>query len=165
MVLAMDGDPELLFDADERNIPFVQLGQRASASADAYPQQVFDATVSFIAPSIDPQRGTIEVRLVVAKPLPAFLKPDMTVSIDLTVATKAQALILPAQAVRGAATRAPWVMTVESGRARRRPVTLGIRGEGTIEIASGLNEGAEVVLPEARPLAEGARVRATRVEP
>ena len=165
LVLAIDGDSELVFDADERNIPFIKLGQSATAAADAYPQQPFGAAVSFIAPSIDPQRGSIEVRLVVAKPAPPFLKPDMTVSIDLTVAAKPSVLLLPSTAVRGAATRSPWVMAVLSGRLQRRPVTLGIAGEGSVEIASGLGEGTDVVIPDGRPLREGRRVRATVVGP
>ena len=165
LVLAIDGDPQLVFDADERNIPFIEVGQSASAAADAYPQQPFGATVSFIAPSIDPQRGSIEVRLVVTKPAPSFLKPDMTVSVDLTVATKARVLVVPSSAVRGAATRSPWVMAVESGHLRRRPVTLGIAGDGSVEIASGIDEGATVLIPDGRPLAEGRRVRPTPVDP
>jgi len=165
LVLAIDGDAELVFDADERNIPFIKLGQVASAAADAYPQQPFGATVSFIAPSIDPQRGSIEVRLVVTKPPPPFLKPDMTVSVDLTVAAKHGALLVASSAVRGAATRSPSVMAVEAGRLRRRAVTLGITGEGAVELASGIDEGAEVVLPDGRALKEGRRVRATLVEP
>jgi len=165
LVLAIDEDPELVFAADERNIPFIKLRQSATVAADAYPQQPFGATVSFVAPSIDPQRGSIEVRLVVAKPPPPFLKPDMTVSVDLTVAAKQRALILASSAVRGAATPSPWVMAVEDGRLRRRPVTLGISGEGSVEIASGIDEGVRVMLPDGRPLAEGRRVRATQADP
>jgi len=165
IVLAVDADPELVFDADERNIPFIALGQRASAAADAYPQELFESRVDFVAPSVDPQRGTIEVRLAVAKPAPAFLKPDMTVSVDLIVASKSRALIAPSEAVQGASTRSPSVMIVERGRARRRAVTLGIRGEGATEIAAGVDEGAEVVLSDVRPIADGQRVRTVVQEP
>lgn len=161
MVLAADADTELVFQADERNLASLAVGQRARASADAYPQQVFDATVSYIAPSIDPQRGSVEVRLAVPAP-PAHLRPDMTVSIDLTVAGKPSALTVPSDAVRDAATPAPYVLAVEDGRVVRRDVELGIRGEGTTEIVTGLDEGSEAILPGGRPLAPGARVRPER---
>lgn len=161
MVLAADADVQLVFQADERNLAWIALGQAARASADAYPQEVFEARVSYIAPSIDPQRGSVEVRLEVPAP-PARLKPDMTVSIDLTVAAKPSALTVPSEAVRGAATPTPHVLTVEAGRVARRDVQLGIRGEGTIEIAAGLDEGAEVILPDGKRLAPGARVRPER---
>jgi HlyD family secretion protein len=161
MVLAAEADTELVFQADERNLAWLAIGQPARASADAYPQHVFDAKLSYIAPSIDPQRGSVEVRLAVPDP-PAHLRPDMTVSIDLTVAAKPSALTVASEAVRGAATPAPYVLTVEGGRVARRDVQLGIRGEGATEIAAGLDEGSEAILPDPRQLAPGARVRPER---
>ncbi len=163
MTLAADSDAQLVFEADERNLADIKLGQRARAAADAFPQQPFGAEVSYLAPSIDPQRGTVEVRLR-ALEAPAFLKPDMTVSIDLTVAAKQQAWVVPSEAVHGATTPSPWVLAVEGGRVARRTVALGIRGDGATEIASGLAEGAEVILPTGRRLAPGESVRPVREE-
>lgn len=161
LVLAGESASQLVFHPDERNLSLIALGQRARASADAYPQTVFDAEIGYIAPSIDASRGSVEVRLRVPEP-PPVLKADMTVSIDLTVAAKASALTIPSSAVRGAASRDPWVLTVEGGRIVRRSITLGIEGEGSVEIASGLDEGAEVVIDGGARLAPGARVRAER---
>lgn len=161
LVMAADAGVELVFEPDERNLAWIQLGQRARASADAFPHMVFDADVSYIAPSIDPQRGSVEVRLRVPDP-PAQLKPNMTMSIDLMVAAKPAALVISSDAVRGAATPTPWVLTVEDGRARRRDVRLGIRGEGSVEILSGIDEASQVILSGGRPLEPGARVRAER---
>lgn len=162
--LAIDGDQQLVFQPDERNLARMALGQKARASADAFPQDVFDGEVDYIAPSVDPQRGTVEVRLKVPQP-PKFLMPDMTVSVDLTVAAKKVALVVPADAVRGLASAKPWVIAVEGGRAVRKDVTLGIRGEGSVEILSGLDEGAEVVVPDGQALPPGQRVRAVAKGP
>lgn len=159
--LAADGDVELVFDPDERNLAWIRLGQLAKAAADAFPQQVFDAKVSYIAPSIDPARGSVEVRLAVPA-APPVLKPDMTVSIDLTIAAKAKVLTVPSTVVRGAATATPWVQIVVGGRVERRDLKLGIRGDGAIEVLDGLAEGAEVLVPDGRQLATGARVRTER---
>ena len=161
LVFAADADVQLVVEPDERNLAWIQLGQKARASADAYPQQVFDAVVSYIAPSVDPQRGSVEVRLGVPTP-PAFLKPDMTVSIDLTVDAKQGVLTVPSDALHGAATPTPWLQTVEDGHVARHEVQLGIRGEGSIEIAAGLDDNGDVIVPEGQQLATGARVR---VEP
>lgn len=54
LVMAADGDVEVVFQPDERNLAYVKLGQKARASADAYPQEVLDGEVSYIAPSVDP---------------------------------------------------------------------------------------------------------------
>jgi HlyD family secretion protein len=159
--MAADGETELVIEPDERNLAWIRLGQTARASADAYPATVFDAEVSYVAPAIDPARGSVEVRLRVPEP-PDFLKPDMTVSVDLTVAAKRQVLVVPSDAVRGAAMPAPWVLVVDDNRLWRRPVTVGIRGEGSTEIMSGLADGVEIVRSADQTLADGQRVRARR---
>lgn len=162
--MAADGETQLVIEPDERNLAWIRLGQKTRASADAYPREIFDAEVSYIAPAIDPQRGSVEVRVRVPNP-PRFLRPDMTVSVDLTVASKARALTVASDAVRGAATAAPWVLAVDGGRIARRNVTLGIRGQGQTEILSGLDEGTEVVLAPEATFADGQRVRVERRDP
>jgi HlyD family secretion protein len=163
LVVANDGDVELVFQSDERNLATLGLGQRAKASADAFPQDVFDAEVTYIAPSIDPQRGTVEVHLRVPSP-PRFLRPDMTVSVDLLVATRKNVLVLPKETVRGLATPKPWVLSVDKGVTARRDVTLGIRGDGEVELAGGLAEGALAIVPDGQILALGQRVRVAPAE-
>jgi HlyD family secretion protein len=134
------------------------VGQRALASADAFPSQIFPAEIRTLAPSVDASRGTVEVKLTVKDP-PPFLRPDMTVSVDIEVDRRAGSLVLPAEAVRNATSKAPWVLSVRGDRLERREVSLGITGEGVVEIASGLDEAALVVLPSAGPLAVGKKVR------
>ena len=159
--LAADGEVELVFNPDERNLAWLGVGQLAKASADAFPQERFEATVNYIAPAVDPERGSVEVRLAVPSP-PEFLKPDMTVSIDLTVAAKSKVLTVPSKVVQGTSTSTPWVQLAVDGRVVRRNVQLGIRGDGALEVASGIAEGSEVIVPDGRKLAEGARVRTER---
>ena len=93
---------------------------------------------------------------------PSFLLPDMTVSVDLTVAQRQRALVVPSDAVRDAATPTPWLFTVEGGRLVRKDVKLGIRGEGATEITEGVAEGTTVVLPDGQLLQPGQRVRTER---
>ena len=156
--LAGDGETEIVIEPDERNLAWLRVGQTGKASADAYSDQTFDAQITYIAPAVDRQRGSIEVRLRVPDP-PAALRPDMTVSVDLTVASKRSALTVPTNAIRGAATAAPWVLVVDGGVVVRRDVTLGIAGEGQSEIQSGVAEGTIVALSTSQALEPGQRVR------
>ncbi|MGE0403668.1 MAG: efflux RND transporter periplasmic adaptor subunit [Kofleriaceae bacterium] len=158
LVLAADASVQLVIQPDERNLAWIRVGQKARASADAYPQQVFDAVVSYIAPSVDAQRGSVEVRLDVPAP-PPFLKPDMTISVDLTVAAKTSVLTIRSDAVRGVSTPSPHVLAVEGGRVVRKDVVLGIRGEGSMEIVDGVDEATAIIVPDGRSLSIGARVR------
>lgn len=164
LTIAADGQTELVIHPDERNLATIQLGQRARASADAFPSQVFDAEIDYIAPAIDPQRGSVEVRLRVPNP-PAGLRPDMTVSVDLTVASEAQALTVPSDAVRGAATASPSVLIVQDDKVAVQPIKLGIRGDGRTQVLAGLDERTLIISSDTRALKPGQRVRPTREEP
>jgi len=157
LTLAAQGGTRIDANVDEKNLRLLRPGMPARALADAYPGQPFDARLAYIAPSVDAQRGTVEVRLDVPDP-PAFLRPDMTVSVELVGGSKADALVLPAGAVRDADREAPWVLALRDGRALRVPVKLGLRGVGAVEITEGLQPG-EAVIPQTEKALPGDRVR------
>ncbi|MCA9625069.1 MAG: efflux RND transporter periplasmic adaptor subunit [Myxococcales bacterium] len=158
LILARTGATRLVIEPDERNLATLALGQPATASAEAFPDLQFAASVQYIAPSVDPQRGTVEVRLAVPSP-PPELKPHMTVSVEIEVGKRDGVLTLPRSAVRDLASREPFVMAVVDGRAVRRAVELGILGDERVEIRAGIDEGSLVVASEGRGVAEGDRVR------
>jgi HlyD family secretion protein len=158
LVIARAGETRLTVQPDERNLSLLEVGQAALATADAFPTDVFPAQVSFIAPSVDPTRGTVEVRLRVPRP-PPFLRPDMTVSVNVEVGRRPAVLAVPADALRESGGD-PWLLVVRGGRAERRAVRLGLRGEGVVEVTGGVAEGEEVVPPSAAAIIPGQRVRA-----
>lgn len=156
LVLSSDGETRLSVQPDEKSLPLLRVGQPARAAADAFPGEPFDAEVLSVAPSVDPARGTVEVRLRVARP-PAFLRPDMTVSVNVEVSRREGVLRIPAEAVRGQAGDA-WALVIAAGRVERRPLQVGLRGQGAVEVLGGLSEGEWVAPPGAR-LSPGARAR------
>jgi HlyD family secretion protein len=157
LVLARTGATRLSVEPDEKNLAFVREGQPALASADAFPAERFAARVESVAPGINPDRGTVEVKLAVPEP-PAYLRPDMAVSVEVEVARRDAALWVPSEAVREAGSAAPWAWVVREGAARRVEVKTGLSGEGKVELLSGVSEG-EWLLSGKTPVAEGARVR------
>lgn len=158
MTLAPAGETELTAQIDEKNIGLLSLGQQALASADAYPSEHFKAEISYIAPSVDAQRGSVEIRLRVPQ-APIYLKHEMTVSIDIEAARRPETLIAPFDTVREAGSPQPWILVVRDGRSQRQPVKLGLRGTGKVEILDGISAG-EALLPALSNLPEGQRVRA-----
>ena len=157
LVLAPVGQIQLELQIDERNLGKLALGQKAVASADAYPDKRFDAVVSYINPGVDINRATVEVKLDVPNP-PPYLRQDMTVSVDIDVASRQKTLVLPARDVHDELSNAPWVMGVREGRAYKAPVTLGLHGLNEVEIVGGLAEGAWA-LPVGSGVVTGQRVR------
>ncbi|WP_137896836.1 efflux RND transporter periplasmic adaptor subunit [Ramlibacter sp. 2FC] len=157
LALAEQGGTRIDAAVDEKHLGLLRPGLAARAVADAYPGQPFDAQLNYIAPAVDPARGTVEVRLAVPRP-PAFLRPDMTVSVELLAGEKKDALVLPSVAVRDPDRGAPWVLALRDGRAQRVPVRLGLRGVGSVEIVEGLKQGDEVI-PQTEKALPGDRVR------
>lgn len=159
LVLSPAGETQLTVQIDEKNLNYLKLNQKALASADAYPDQRFACEVVYINPGIDASRGSVEVKLTVPSP-PAYLLQDMTVSVDIEVAKRPDALSVPLEAVRDAAGTKPWVMVVADGRAQRRNVKLGMRGgSGRVEVVDGLAPGDRVI-PSTEAVRPGRRVRA-----
>jgi HlyD family secretion protein len=163
MVLAPAGVTQLVLLIDERNLGKMALGQPAIASADAYPGQRFAATIAYINPGIDIARASMAIKLNVAAP-PAYLRQDMTVSVDTEVARRNAVLVVPGRSVRDALSAHPWVLVMRDGRARRQDVTLGLQGNSQTEIRAGLAAGDRVI-PATSPIADGARVRAAAPAP
>jgi HlyD family secretion protein len=160
MELSPAGETELVVQIDEKNLHLLKVGQTAQASADAYPQLRFPAQLQYINPGVDAQRGSVEVKLGVPRP-PAYLMQDMTVSVDIEVARRAQAVLLPADALRDAEGGRPWVMRFNGGRAHRQPVTVGLRSGGWCEVLDGLSPGDRVVpvATSTSQVIEGSRIR------
>lgn len=156
LIVARDGPTQLSVLPDEKNLALLRLGQPATASADAYPDRTFPARVAYIAPAVDLSRGTVEVKLDVENP-PDFLRPDLTVSVNVETGRDPQALVLAAGAIRDPGA-SPWALVVRDGKASRQPVTLGIRGDGRVQVLTGLAPGEWVVSPAAA-VGPGSRVR------
>ncbi|MSP96389.1 MAG: efflux RND transporter periplasmic adaptor subunit [Betaproteobacteria bacterium] len=157
--MSVTGATQLSLLVDDKNLGLLALGQTARVVADAYPARPVSAEVFYIAPAVDAQRGTLEVKLRVKDATP-FLKPDMTVSAEIVAGRKSGALVLPADAVRDAAGATPWVLVVRGGRTERQEVKLGLRGEGSVEIASGLAEADVAISMSEVAIQPGQRVRA-----
>lgn len=156
--IARDGGTEILVSFDERNLSRLALQQSAMAVTDAYPDQPFAARVSFIAPSIDAQRGTVEVRLTV-DPEPDFLRQDMTVSVNVETGRRQQALAVPNDALGNIHNNQAQVLALRDGKVQRQTVTLGLRGLAMTEVLSGLSAGDAVLADATATLADGTRVR------
>jgi HlyD family secretion protein len=160
--LALAGPTQLSAQVDERFLDQLQVGQRASVLADAFAGQRFTARVLSIAPAVDPQRGAIELKFELEKLPPAFLREDMTLSVELETARREQALALPLSALRtqagdGSAT----VLVARDGRAQAQAVRLGLRTLDAAEVLQGLSAGDLVLLGD--QVKAGARVRVQAV--
>ena len=160
--LALAGPTQLVAQVDERFLEQLQLGQPAWVVADAFAGQRFAARVLSIAPAVDAQRGAIEVKFSIEQ-APAFLREDMTLSVEVETARRERTLVLSQAALRGpAGGDQASVLVLQDGRAQVRNVRLGLRTLDAVEVLDGLKEG-DTVLRGNATLQDGQRVRARTV--
>lgn len=162
MEMARAGDPLIEVAVDEKSLPGLEPGKIALVAADAFPTERFEAEVAAVAPSVDPARGTVEIKLRVADP-PAFLRTDMTVTVELEVDRRPDALVVPAGALQKTDSPEPHVLVLDGRRAVERSVRLGLRGDGFVEIIEGVDEGETVLIPGVADFEPGNRVRPRRL--
>ncbi len=155
LAIARSGSSEILLPLDEKNLAAIELGQAAKIIADAYPDRVLTARVSFIAPSVDTARGTIDVHLDLQEPTD-LLRQGMTVSVNIETGRREQALVLPNDALRARDGARAQVLRVNAGRVERVNVRLGLLGTALSEVIDGLEAGDLVLIADAE---EGQRVR------
>ena len=160
--LALAGPTQLVAQVDERFLDQLLPGQKASVVADAFAGQRFAARVLTIAPSVDAQRGAIEVKFALEQQAPAFLREDMTLSVEVETARRERTLVLPQAALRGPVEGdQATVLVLQGGRAQAHPVRLGLRTRDAVEVLDGLVEGDTVLRGGA--VQAGDRVRARPV--
>ena len=129
LTIARSGSSEILLPLDEKSLAPIEHGQSARIIADAYPDRVLTAKVSFIAPSVDTARGTIDVHLDLQEPA-AFLRQGMTVSVNIETGRREQALVLPNDALRARDGTRAQVLRVRDGVVERVAIGQATKVEG-----------------------------------
>ncbi|WP_328445827.1 efflux RND transporter periplasmic adaptor subunit [Amycolatopsis sp. NBC_00438] len=130
----------------EIDVSKVKAGQKATVTLNALPDKPIQATVSSInlTPTTSGSVVSYGAQLALTSP-PDGLRPGQSASVVITVAEAQNALSVPAAAVTTAGNTN--IVTVqENGQNVPRQVQIGIRGESTVQITSGLTEGENVVL-------------------
>lgn len=157
MTLSPSGPVQVVVEIDEKNLHLLRLGESALVSADAYPLQRVTAKLASVHPAVNPQTGAVQVKLDVESP-PALWLQDMTVSVDIQVDRRDQALVIPLRSVHDIDKSAPWVLRVVSGHAQQQQVALGLQSPGYAVVLHGLAAGDELIAGTAA-VQPGDRVR------
>ncbi|MDH3298292.1 MAG: efflux RND transporter periplasmic adaptor subunit, partial [Gemmatimonadota bacterium] len=132
------------FDVPERYARVLAEGQSVTFSVAAIPGREFTGIVDFVDPRVRLPGRTIMVKARVANS-DRSLKPGMFIEVRLATDVRAQAVVIPEEAVlplRGSTF--VWIATDEN-TASRVEVELGVRRPGAVEIVSGIEAGQRVV--------------------
>lgn len=136
------------FDAYENQIAEFKKGEEIKITTNAYPNQEFDATVSFIDPVLNTQTRTVTVRANLNNNKGIF-KPGMFVNgkIKSKLTDSNEQLQIPASAVLWTGERSLVYMKTDADEPifEMQEITLGNRIGDTYTVVSGLEDGDEIV--------------------
>jgi membrane fusion protein, macrolide-specific efflux system len=159
-ILVMSDRLTVKAQVDETDVGAIKLKQRATIVLDAYPAKMFEARVDQIAFEAKTVNSvTTYVVDVLPDETPEFMRSGMTANVSFEVASKQDALLVPAEAVKVGGGESSVLVPAPGGRgAVEQGIQTGLTDGKQAEVVSGLEEGSVVLIPERQ---EGARKQGT----
>lgn len=134
----------ILIEVVEKDIPLIKIGQKAEVRAEAYPDRIFEGTVTRIVQALNRATRTMTVEIDLPNP-DRQLKGGMFARVDALVGTHQQAIQIPIDAV-SRLEDVQYVYIVRDGKAQRVNVDIGLRDGNRVEITSGLTGNEQVIV-------------------
>ncbi len=135
----------VIADVAEQDIGPIKVGAPATAVFRAFPNEIFEGKVTFILHELAMQTRTAKVRIEIANP-DHRIRHDMYADVTIDAGQgDSERLVVPVSAVLDTGTRQVVLVDKGEGRFEPRPVTLGFRGDGYVEVTEGLVAGDNVV--------------------
>jgi RND family efflux transporter MFP subunit len=143
----------------ERFSGAAQRGLRAQVFLEAFPGEMFEASVEEVSPVLDPASRTVRIRLGFTGRMDARIKAGMYATVSLVTNSRRNVPVIPRTSTIN--TYGSWIVfTVdEKNIASRREVSLGLENENYVEVLDGLEVGDKVVSAGQNFLTDGDLVR------
>jgi Cu(I)/Ag(I) efflux system membrane fusion protein len=134
----------VLVDVAERDLAAVSENQAATVRVRSYPERTFAGKVALVYPHLNPATRTVRVRIELPN-TDLLLRPDMYAEAEINTGSDDPVLAVPDSAVIDSGSRQIVLVDKGDGRFEPRPVKLGRRGTGYVEVRDGLADGEVVV--------------------
>lgn len=134
----------LLMAVFEVNLSKIKLGQKLSIVVPTYANEIFPATVEYIAQVLDERTHTVQVRCDLPN-LDGRLLPGMYATITVNSASDDQAIVIPLTAVFTEGDADFVFIALDDNHYQQRPVEIGLRLKDKAVITKGLQVGEKLV--------------------
>jgi len=148
----------LFFSLPEQALPLARPGVPLTVSVAPYPGEEFPGEVFFVAPYLEVETRRISVKAWIPNP-DLKLRPGLFARVATVVDERPDSLLVPEAAVVYDRLGSFVWRVDEERRAQRRPVSLGLRVDGRVEVVDGLAAGDRVVAAGTNKVSDGARIR------
>ena len=147
----------ILIEIVERDVPLIQVGQKAEVRAEAYPDRVFGGRVTRVVQALNRATRTMTIEVDLPNK-DHVLKGGMFARVEVLVGTHRQAIQIPIDAV-SRLEDTQYVYIVREGKAQRVQVEIGARDENRVEITKGLDGSEQVIVSGKDLVHDGAPVQ------
>ncbi|NJO55885.1 MAG: efflux RND transporter periplasmic adaptor subunit, partial [Rhodospirillales bacterium] len=153
----VDLDPlKVEVNVPERFLSQVLPGQDIALTVSAWPGESFTGRVYFASPYVNPDTRTMLVKAELPN-ADLRLKPGMFAGLSLTLQVRSNAIVIPevaiGQVLEGG--RATVMLVSAENRAELRPIKVGLRLDGRVEVTEGLQEGEKVIVEGLQKIGPG----------
>jgi membrane fusion protein, copper/silver efflux system len=136
----------VIADVPEQEIGQITIGAPAKVSFRALPGETFDGRVTFILHELETATRTAKARIEIGNP-EHRIKHEMFADVEIDAgAGEPERLVAPASALIDSGSRQVVIVDRGEGRFEPRPVRIGARGDGFVEITDGVKPGEAVVV-------------------
>jgi len=134
----------LIANVRETDAPLMHVGEPVEVHVLAFPGRVFNAKISWVAPSIDSNTHRLSVRADVENPR-GELKPGMFANFSIITGEAASAPAVPQRAIVYEGDTARVWVAEDDGTIAARSIRTGRIADGMVEILAGVSSGEKVV--------------------
>jgi membrane fusion protein, multidrug efflux system len=141
------------FQVPETLVGRLEVDAPITASGPAFGARRFSGQVRVVDTRVDPVTRSVRLTAVIENP-DENLKPGMFLNVNLKVAVRGEAMLIPEEAIVG---EGPLqiAFVVKDNRIERRLLTIGQRQDGKVEVSRGLAVGEQLVVRGVQRVRQG----------
>lgn len=117
-----------------------------------------DGVFDMVDPTIDPQTGTLGIRIRFPNP-DGFLRPGQYAKVRVLIAETSDAVVVPARAVMDVQGMKSVFVVGEDGKVKSQPVKLGVETDGLVMVTDGIKAGDQVIADGIRRVKPGMEIK------
>lgn len=150
---------QIVGDFTEADVSRIKVGQAATVSFDALPGVTAAGKVTVVDPQPQTNNNVVQYAVTISlTEVPSTVRLGQTATAQVTVGKADDVLTVASSAVTTAGGQTT-VTVLENGRQVVKRVEVGLKGDTTTEIKSGLQEGDQVVRPQASTAGGGGGIQ------
>ena len=162
MTIAVGSNIEIEALIPEREVGQLRTGLSAQVRLEAFPGEIFTATLSLVAPVLDPASRTRKITLQFDRNDTRII-PGMFARVILNTRSYPNVTVIPQSAlVEHQGRTLVYVLNTDipdTPQVQAREVSIGVNVDNEVEIISGLEPGEIIIVQGQQFLSDGAQVR------